>query len=130
LKYVILWQRCCWRFWSSMMWRFIIVCVVSAILRGLDAFFPLCDCNNQNRRGTMLWSLKPQPPHTHNRAIYRSTLQSSAWRSLYTLFCRVMNELWLRMSTSHKQLTQDLQASYRCVCLPFEYISNEQHQYM
>ena len=32
---------------------------------------------------------------------------------VYNLFCRLMNQLWLRMSTSHKQLTQDLQAAYR-----------------
>jgi len=76
------------------MWRLIVVCVVPAIFRGLNAFIPHSECKILNRRGTMLWSLKDQPTLTHNRAIYHSTMESSSYRSLYTLFCRVMNQLY------------------------------------
>ena len=113
-----------------MIWRRTAVCVVLAILVGLSAFTPHIDSNNNSRRGTMLWSLSPQPPLTNNRAIYHSTLESSARSSFYTLLCRVMNQLWLRMSTSQKQLTQDLEAAYCYVCLKFGYVRNELHQYM
>jgi len=55
-----------------------VVCVASAILRVLGAFLLHFDCNTLSRSSTMLWSLKYQPPLTHNRAIYHSTPESSA----------------------------------------------------